>query len=543
MKLLLLLTTTPISSLITLLTTTLLLLLTINTQALITFEHVSNGTVFLSATNSYTPQIGSVQNFPPMIQFHVVWVGDLCEDTMTKISSAVNNVDNTVYVFSTVFCDHSIGLNNLEIAGVKYVVSLYDPDRAADPHDTPIRYAFRPTNNLIHVRIPGYDSGVAKRLLLAVNSSSSNAADRDQLRVNITYRRDLWLTNCYLQPFYLFYMILSILFFCVYLPQHIIRAWMVRDVTGKQNLQRTYLLLSVVLIVNRILDWSTEIARDFFGNWVPEVITQYFYFFPLVVLCLQVAALIFFWAEVLQKTHTMNLHGLQSTRPFLICLGVFLFVLVIVVVPCYVYYVPGYYYVRQGGFVIVGLVAITECVGVLIFGGRVLQELLRDPLADSGGGGGHEVSKARRVAARKRALPMTRLVMVVAVFGLIATIIAFAAAASTILETQETFPLFFFIVTICEIAIYGIVTYQLSPIWQARKKKWKDTTTDQDDSHTPKINNEGSFRQNNNNTNAPKSFQELTAYQPDGRTVAGSFDTTGRSMANSIDVRDKSPSV
>jgi hypothetical protein len=80
--------------------------------------------------------------------------------------------------------------------------------------------------------------------------------------------------------------------------------------------------------------------------------------------------------------------------------------------------------------------------------------------------------KKRYRAAAKRARPLTRLVIASALLLFCATVLSISATFTTILLSPDTYIITFALLAAIEITMYALIIQTMSPIWQARRRRF-----------------------------------------------------------------------
>jgi len=481
-----------------------------------------NEGVNLIATETYAPQLSSIFNFTTATG-PAFWAGDLC----AQILQPGQYPDNAVIIYYSITCDDALALQNLAaLDNIAAVVELHGPEEAvqdrttpgSNPYDEPPRYAFNPNiarEKLKHIRVHGIDAGYVAIFMNGGNISAN---------ATVTWSQDPWKIE-FEDPQWILYEIAMIGFFCLYLPQHSIRALCMLRRTMKKvprhsrsvglNLQVAMMTIALVLSGVRIIEYTTQTTCDYGNLWSPEVISQLAWGYSYMILLLSMLLLVLFWGDVLNtsKVKTVLLEG-KSLKIFL-AVGVIGFSLMTVFICLWVYKISGSSYIQDAGFLLLGVVAFFESVGVLLYGGKLLKQLTdTTPVAERGGGGSFSSPKKGRTLssdnpsfdppmqssspkassprlsiakfnskidsddnderrkareAQRRAKPLTRLVLVSATLLFCATIDAAIATFTDVLEAPQTYIIPFAILCGIEITIYSLVLYTMSPLWQ----KWR----------------------------------------------------------------------
>ena len=484
---------------------------TATTTGALTLTFAANATVALSnldAVKVYSPFIASLRNFAPR-QGAAVFLGDICDTPVADAPLPPATLANAIVFYSVDTCDGSVAFDKLRVWGAPSVVELFLPDETDDPNDVPTRFALNPgspqADNRAYVRVTGGPSGVVKRLLL------TNAS----FTATISYVPDPWREMYYGSG--LAAIIFEIIFYFAWLPLHSIRALVLLEKRIRDNPSRAfalqtrmglpYVAMCMFLLISafKIIDNSTQLARDFAGVWVPEFIAQFAFFMANNVSVALFAVVLLAWWDVIRFSRNVRVVQRNPLRDSVFCLTLLLALTLSTIIGnvVYVYRQPGWQTARLGRVVLLGIVAFVESFAAWILGGMILRELTgrratgtgtgnaKAPASPGpvGSGGGDAAAaaatgnapesaaeKERRRIAMRRAVPLTRLVIIAGVVLLVSSLVIFAAGLSTILLSPKTYWIPILIATMTQIPLIWTFVNVLSPIWQERRAKaWAKT--------------------------------------------------------------------
>jgi len=123
----------------------LLLLSPCPARADVDFFSATSNALLLSDPTSYTPEMGSVQNFATQTRLPVVYYDTICD------GSVLDNVPaNTIVAFSSDNCDVGKTLIFLRMANVQVALELFGAHQiSTEPLDSAPRYAYDPNPQTI----------------------------------------------------------------------------------------------------------------------------------------------------------------------------------------------------------------------------------------------------------------------------------------------------------------------------------------------------------------------------------------------------------
>jgi len=300
----------------------------------------------LTLSKAYSPHLASRLNFPTL-SGPGVFVGDQC--TFNVIDAEVPN--GAVIFYTRLACDEGLPLQGFARlrSNIGAIVELYGSSGAifenagSDPNDSPPRFSFDPRGSkasLIYVRVHGSDAAKAADFFKT----------NQTMIAQVSYTHDPWKAMYYL-PQWIIYEAVVIIFFCLYIPQHAIRAlillWRQRrkmPLHARQdgvNLQTVMMIAALFLGIVRIIEYSTQTLRDYGDIWSPEIISQLAWGYGYMILLLSMLLLVLYWADVMKTSRVKLMMIERVTTKFFVIFGVFGFVTLTIFIVLFVYELPG----------------------------------------------------------------------------------------------------------------------------------------------------------------------------------------------------------
>jgi len=485
-----------------------------------------NGTV-LDSPAAYSPLLGSAPDFGT-VAGPAWFAGNLCGSNATLNLPAGWAPAETVVFFDDLdYCDGGVPLQRLRELGVQTAVALYEfAQPPEDPNDSAPRYAIYPgPRTMFTSRVHGSDS---QRFGWALEDAKAQGV---VVMANVTYAPDAWALGMEHSWYYIaLYLTPQVAFFWAVVPLVAGSALYVLETTtpDKHHLHRSlpFLVMACGLTVSglKIIEYSFQFVRDNAAQWVPEIVPQVgpvrlparaapgprrarpaprparaapgprqltlarratapqtCYVLEETILLSLMLLLLLHWRQIVRQTRRGTVANRLDNSAFLIlaCVSGALAVWLVSLHAASTYHVVGWQRLTTVQFIAPAIVLVGECIASIVFGGYILCALLGAGTASKSSQDTNaalaEAERQRRRANMKRAVPLTRLVIVsgvmLAVSGLTSLIVPMIASIDA---SPVTYPIFFIITGATEVSVTFLVLDALSPISQKRRQRRMD---------------------------------------------------------------------
>jgi len=463
-------------------------------QARTTLFFSENASIVFDDASSYTPQLGSVQDYAP-VSGEVVFIDTICDDWVVVPAGKI-------IAFSSYNCDVGKTLLFLRSAGVVAAIELYGAHQSQSPYDAPPRYSWNPNPPIIMNRIHSGGASQALALLLAFP---------DNLSATLEFTVSPWSTLYKSWEWNVLYEGLLLAFFGAFIISHGVWSLVVTHRRKRATphydssftLTETLMAFSILLGVFYLFSEASSMVRELAGIWIPESFVRLMYAYSYVVMLLSVLLLIMYWSDVLESS-AVRVGNIQrvNLRIFVV-IAVVAFGLFTLIPLLYCYRYPYWQQVWDAGLAALGFVAFTESLFAIFFGWRIVRVLTGDgqvtatrrrqpsalssskeysESATTANAGNARVSTTAgssprasiteladidarlRKNARRRAAPMTRLVIVIGGVLLCVCAVALASGLSPVISTVDGYFAILEALAVLSVALYGLIIFTVSPV-------------------------------------------------------------------------------